>query len=76
MSTKLSLEEVNKLSTKEFHTIFINVVECWPEAAIYVSALLPFLSVESMINSFQKYLNQVSVECEYNVVSKEQICIL
>lgn len=66
MSSKLSLDEINKLSPREFHEIFVNVVESWPEAAIYVSALLPFPSIESMINSFQRYLNQVSVECEYN----------
>lgn len=63
MSTKLTLEQVNNLSAKDFHETFVNVVECWPEAAIYVAALTPFHSFDSMIFAFNQYLHKISVEC-------------
>ncbi|XP_055639707.1 2-oxo-4-hydroxy-4-carboxy-5-ureidoimidazoline decarboxylase-like [Toxorhynchites rutilus septentrionalis] len=60
MRTKLSLEQLNALAPTEFHKIFENVVECWPEAAIFCSAMLPFKSFDAMILMFENYLQKLN----------------
>ncbi|XP_053695620.1 2-oxo-4-hydroxy-4-carboxy-5-ureidoimidazoline decarboxylase-like [Sabethes cyaneus] len=60
MRTKLSLDQLNALTPAEFHKTFENVVECWPEAAIFCSAMTPFKNFESMITIFENYLQRLS----------------
>uniref|UniRef100_U5EXQ5 2-oxo-4-hydroxy-4-carboxy-5-ureidoimidazoline decarboxylase n=1 Tax=Corethrella appendiculata TaxID=1370023 RepID=U5EXQ5_9DIPT len=68
MKTKLSLQQVNDLSPNEFHQIFINVIECWSEGAIYVSALVPFKNFDRLIESFHRYLDQLSIENKLKIL--------
>ncbi|XP_055542100.1 2-oxo-4-hydroxy-4-carboxy-5-ureidoimidazoline decarboxylase-like [Wyeomyia smithii] len=68
MKTKLSLEQLNALSPVEFHKTFENVVECWPEAAIFCSAMAPFRSFESMITVFENYLQRLSNENKLRIL--------
>lgn len=62
------MEDVNALTTTEFHKLFINVVECWPEAAIFVSALLPFHSFDFMLSSFDRYLEQLHIDNKLRIL--------
>ncbi|XP_062551663.1 2-oxo-4-hydroxy-4-carboxy-5-ureidoimidazoline decarboxylase-like [Armigeres subalbatus] len=68
MRSKLSLEQLNELSPADFHKIFDNVVECWPEAAIFCSAMLPFKSFDSMISIFENYLQRLSTENKLRIL--------
>lgn len=68
MRTKLSLDQLNALTPAEFHTIFENVVESWPEAAIFCSAMLPFKSFELMITTFENYLQRLSDENKLRIL--------
>ncbi|EDS43562.1 uricase [Culex quinquefasciatus] len=66
--TKLTLEQLNALPVSEFHKTFENVVECWPEAAIFCSAMLPFKSFEAMIVTFENYLHRLSTENKLRIL--------
>lgn len=66
--SKLTLELLNSLSAKEFHTTFGNVVECHPEAAVACSKKLPFASVDAVISTFDDYLQQLNVETKTRVL--------
>uniref|UniRef100_A0A8D8CCK6 2-oxo-4-hydroxy-4-carboxy-5-ureidoimidazoline decarboxylase n=1 Tax=Culex pipiens TaxID=7175 RepID=A0A8D8CCK6_CULPI len=68
MRTKLTLEQLNALPVSEFHKTFENVVECWPEAAIFCSAMLPFKSFEAMIVTFENYLHRLSTENKLRIL--------
>ncbi|XP_065092844.1 2-oxo-4-hydroxy-4-carboxy-5-ureidoimidazoline decarboxylase-like [Ochlerotatus camptorhynchus] len=68
MRSKLTLEQLNALTPNEFHKVFENVVECWPEAAIFCSAMLPFKSFESMIIIFENYLQRLSDENKLRIL--------
>ncbi|XP_063707776.1 2-oxo-4-hydroxy-4-carboxy-5-ureidoimidazoline decarboxylase-like [Culicoides brevitarsis] len=65
---KYTLAEVNALTPSEFHEIFINVVELCSVAAVFVSALSPFHSLESLIRGFDVYLSQLNVTDKLNVL--------
>ncbi|XP_058447737.1 2-oxo-4-hydroxy-4-carboxy-5-ureidoimidazoline decarboxylase-like [Malaya genurostris] len=68
MQTKLSLEQLNALTSAEFHKVFENVVESWPEAAIFCSAMTPFKSFDSMITTFDNYLHRLSRENKLRIL--------
>ncbi|XP_055600150.1 2-oxo-4-hydroxy-4-carboxy-5-ureidoimidazoline decarboxylase-like [Uranotaenia lowii] len=68
MRTKLTLEQLNALSPTEFHKVFENVVECWPEAAIFCSAMLPFKNFDTMIYLFENYLQRLSDENKLRIL--------
>lgn len=59
MATKLTLEDINRLSPVEFQHLFHNVVELWPAAAAAVSTKLPFGSVNELISHFHHYLDSI-----------------
>uniref|UniRef100_A0A182LTK6 2-oxo-4-hydroxy-4-carboxy-5-ureidoimidazoline decarboxylase n=1 Tax=Anopheles culicifacies TaxID=139723 RepID=A0A182LTK6_9DIPT len=65
---KLSLQQLNALPPAEFHNTFANVIECWPEAAIFCSALLPFKSFISMIAAFENYLERLPAETKLKIL--------
>ena len=65
---KFTLEELNRLSPLEFHKLFENVVEHWPEAAIYCSAIMPCKNVETILNTFSRYLDQMTVENKLKIL--------
>lgn len=57
MSQKLSLAAVNSLSSSDFESIFINVVECWPDAADSVfKSTIPAESFIVLLAAFDNYL--------------------
>lgn len=68
MRSKLTLEQLNALTPSEFHKVFENVVECWPEAAIFCSAMLPFKSFDAMITIFENYLQRLSDENKLRIL--------
>ncbi|XP_049278910.1 2-oxo-4-hydroxy-4-carboxy-5-ureidoimidazoline decarboxylase-like [Anopheles funestus] len=68
MRPKLSLQQLNALQPAEFHTTFENVIECWPEAAIFCSALLPFKSFVSMIAAFENYLERLPADSKLKIL--------
>uniref|UniRef100_A0A8D8GE21 2-oxo-4-hydroxy-4-carboxy-5-ureidoimidazoline decarboxylase n=1 Tax=Culex pipiens TaxID=7175 RepID=A0A8D8GE21_CULPI len=68
MFSKLTMELLNSLSAKEFHTTFGNVVECHPEPAVACSKKLPFASVDAVIATFDDYLQQLNVETKTRVL--------
>uniref|UniRef100_A0A182NAY1 2-oxo-4-hydroxy-4-carboxy-5-ureidoimidazoline decarboxylase n=1 Tax=Anopheles dirus TaxID=7168 RepID=A0A182NAY1_9DIPT len=65
---KLSLQQLNELSPVEFHRTFENVIECWPEGAIFCSALLPFKSFTTMIAAFQSYIDRLPAETKLKIL--------
>lgn len=65
---KLTLEKVNNLPIAEFHQIFANVIELWPQAAIYCSALAPFRTVQQLIDSFQNYLSVIPADDKLKIL--------
>lgn len=60
MSTKLSVVDVNKLTSIEFVGIFKNVVELWPKAAEAVFQKHPFANRSELIAQFTDYLQSLS----------------
>lgn len=60
MSTKLSIDDVNKLTSIEFVSIFKNVVELWPKAAEAVFQKHPFANHGELIAQFSDYLQNLS----------------
>ena len=58
---------MNELTYKQFHTIFENIVECWPEAAFFVSALVPFSKVENISRAFDEYLERLNCETKIKI---------
>ncbi|XP_055600377.1 2-oxo-4-hydroxy-4-carboxy-5-ureidoimidazoline decarboxylase-like [Uranotaenia lowii] len=68
MLTKLTLEQLNALSPSEFHDVFKNVVESWPEAAIFCSAVLPFKSIDSLCDTFDRYLDKLQDETKCRIM--------
>uniref|UniRef100_A0A182Q522 2-oxo-4-hydroxy-4-carboxy-5-ureidoimidazoline decarboxylase n=1 Tax=Anopheles farauti TaxID=69004 RepID=A0A182Q522_9DIPT len=68
MRPKLSLQQLNELSSAEFHKTFENVIECWPEAAIFCSALMPFKSFATLIAAFQNYLDRLPSETKLKIL--------
>ncbi|XP_053663286.1 2-oxo-4-hydroxy-4-carboxy-5-ureidoimidazoline decarboxylase-like [Anopheles marshallii] len=65
---KLSLQQLNALPPAEFHKTFENVIECWPEAAIFCSALLPFKSFDAMIAAFENYLERLPGDTKLKIL--------
>lgn len=61
MSTKLSIDDVNKLSSIEFVNIFKNVVELWPKAAELVFLKHPFKNRTKLITHFNDYLKDLNI---------------
>lgn len=59
---------MNALPPSDFHKIFINIVELWSEAAVFVSALSPFHSLEGLIRGFEVYLGQLNPENKLKVL--------
>lgn len=59
---------MNELPPAEFHEKFINIVELWSEAAVFVSALAPFHSLEGLIRGFDVYLGQLNLFNKINVL--------
>uniref|UniRef100_A0A2M4CUY6 2-oxo-4-hydroxy-4-carboxy-5-ureidoimidazoline decarboxylase n=1 Tax=Anopheles darlingi TaxID=43151 RepID=A0A2M4CUY6_ANODA len=68
MESKLSLEQVNALVPGKFHKTFENVIECWPEAAIFCSALLPFKSLPALIHAFENYIERLPSESKLKIL--------
>jgi 2-oxo-4-hydroxy-4-carboxy-5-ureidoimidazoline decarboxylase len=65
---KLTLKQLNELQPSEFHELFVNVVEHWSQAAIFVSALLPFKTYDQLFEGFNRYLDKLSTETKVNVL--------
>ncbi|XP_058123667.1 2-oxo-4-hydroxy-4-carboxy-5-ureidoimidazoline decarboxylase-like [Anopheles coustani] len=68
MRPKLTLEQLNGLATAEFHKTFENVIESWPEGAIFCSALLPFKSFDGMITAFQNYIDRLPADTKLKIL--------
>lgn len=64
LSRPFTIEEVNQWSPADFQERFKNVVECWPEASVFASMLLPFRNVDNLILAFHHYLDQLPAESE------------
>ncbi|XP_052871398.1 2-oxo-4-hydroxy-4-carboxy-5-ureidoimidazoline decarboxylase-like, partial [Anopheles cruzii] len=67
-TTRLTLEQLNALAPVEFHKAFENVIECWPEAAVFCSALLPFKSFTTMTNAFENYIERLPTESKLKIL--------
>ncbi|XP_050072313.1 2-oxo-4-hydroxy-4-carboxy-5-ureidoimidazoline decarboxylase-like [Anopheles maculipalpis] len=65
---KLSLQQLNELTPGEFHKTFENVIECWPEAAIFCSALLPFKSFVTLVAAFENYLERLPADTKLKIL--------
>jgi 2-oxo-4-hydroxy-4-carboxy-5-ureidoimidazoline decarboxylase len=65
---KLTLTQLNELQPSEFHELFVNVVEHWSQAAIFVSALLPFQTYGHLFDGFNRYLDKLSAETKVKVL--------
>jgi 2-oxo-4-hydroxy-4-carboxy-5-ureidoimidazoline decarboxylase len=65
---KLTLTQLNELQPSEFHELFVNVVEHWSQAAIFVSALLPFKTYGHLFEGFNRYLDKLSAETKVNLL--------
>lgn len=68
MSYKLSMDEVNKLTSTKFVKMFRNVVEFQPEAAKAVVQKRPFLDRIELNAYFAEYLNSLSTNSKVNVL--------
>lgn len=67
-SAKYSLAEINALPPTDFHKVFINVIEFWSEAAVFVSALAPFPSLEAIDRAFEDYLTRLNRENKIRIL--------
>lgn len=61
MSTKLSIEDVNKLSLTEFVNLFKNAIELWPKAPETIFLERPFTNRAKLISHFTDYLENLSI---------------
>uniref|UniRef100_A0AAG5DQA0 2-oxo-4-hydroxy-4-carboxy-5-ureidoimidazoline decarboxylase n=1 Tax=Anopheles atroparvus TaxID=41427 RepID=A0AAG5DQA0_ANOAO len=68
MYPKLTLQQLNALTTAEFHKRFENVIECWPEGAIFCSALLPFKNFDGLITAFQNYISRLPTDSKVKIL--------
>lgn len=68
MSTKLSTEDVNKLTSIDFVRIFKNVVELWPKAAETVFDKHPFANRSELIAHFTDYLQNLNANNKVSVL--------
>lgn len=62
------MSQVNSLSDPEFHKKFENVIELWPQAAIFCSAIRPFHTTDVLIWAFQNYLEKLPLEEKLKVL--------
>lgn len=60
-STKLSIDDVNKLPSSEFVSVFKNAIELWPKAAESVFLKHPFTNRTELISHFTDYLQNLSI---------------
>jgi 2-oxo-4-hydroxy-4-carboxy-5-ureidoimidazoline decarboxylase len=67
-SVKYTLSEINALPPTNFHKVFINVIEFWSEAAVFVSALAPFPSLEAIVRAFEDYLMRLNIEKKVRIL--------
>lgn len=58
--TRLTLEEVNNLSSNDFIQIFGNIIERCPIAAIKILKYRPFHTVQDLIKAFNGYLDTLN----------------
>lgn len=63
----MTLKQVNELSYKQFHSLFENVIESWPEGAVFVSALAPFPKVTDLIKAFDNYLERLNADTKIKI---------
>lgn len=68
MSNKLTIDEVNNLSTTEFQQFFKNVIESWPEAAAVVATSLPVTSLDDLLRKFEIYLETVDDNIKHTIL--------
>lgn len=61
MANKLTIEDINKLSSIEFINLFKNAVELWPQAAETVAKQLPFSRLTDLVDHFVDYLENLSI---------------
>lgn len=62
MTSKLSIEDVNKLPSTEFVNLFKNAVELWPQAAESTVQQRPFNSLNELVDHFSDYLENLSID--------------
>ena len=68
MSDKLSLSGLNQLNPAEFHETFRNVIESWPEGATRIAQLLPFTSVNHLVEAFDAYLDGIETSAKRKIL--------
>lgn len=61
MTSKLTIEHINKLPATEFVDLFKNAVELWPHAAEFVVNQRPFGNLNDLVRHFSDYLENLSV---------------
>ncbi|XP_049864979.1 2-oxo-4-hydroxy-4-carboxy-5-ureidoimidazoline decarboxylase-like [Pectinophora gossypiella] len=65
---RINIEQVNGLEDKQFESIFSNVIELCPDAAVQAKKSKPFDSLSAVARAFNKYLDNLSVEGKITIL--------
>lgn len=68
MTKKLSVEDINNLTSAEFQELFKNAVELWPQAAISVTSKRPFANLNELLDHFDQYLDNIDVQTKIAIL--------
>ncbi|XP_066593453.1 2-oxo-4-hydroxy-4-carboxy-5-ureidoimidazoline decarboxylase-like [Prorops nasuta] len=66
----LNIQKINHLSTDEFQSLFANVIEHCPEAALFVEKNRPFQCVNELKGVFAQYLENLNQDEKKNILKK------
>lgn len=67
---------MNQWTPQQFQEKFKNVVECWPEAGLFASALLPFRNADYVTFAFHHYLEQLPEESEFQKIDLKRLLLI
>lgn len=54
-----TIDNLNIIPATEFQDIFSNVIENWPQAAIQIASLRPFIDTNQLVERFEEYLSDI-----------------